>query len=304
MAVLAVNEVLPRGYSHQFGGSPTASMVLIVTVDEPTPQQDILAQIGYSLGTAHPEFSFLQCSGIELTETDKFHVEASLAFSVPTEGGAEAGSVPWAQPDVWTFSTGTGQEACTTHFPVDAPNVNANFITEPLTNKANDAYEGLVKAVPELRATITGFRQLFPAGLATTLTGAVNSLPYAGGDPRTWQCAGISGTPERTTVGAELVEYWQITVELIYRQSTHNLLLPNAGLNYLENGVAGKKRRCWIVDESGDKVPSAGPLALSDNGDLKQIGAGPYPPDILTFRIYPEQNFSQYFGNPPATVQL
>lgn len=301
MAVLAVNEVLPRGYSHQFGGSPTASMVLIITVDQPTPQQDILSQIGYSLGTSHPEFSFLKCSGIELTETDKFHVEVSLAFSVPPpESGGEPGSVPWSQPDVWTFSTGTGQEACTTHFPTD----NDNVLTAPLMNKANDAYEGLVKAVPELRATITGYRQLFPAGLATFLTGAINSQAYAGGAPRTWQCAGISGTPERTTSGNQLVEYWQITAELIYRQSTHNLLLPNAGLNYLEGGVAGKKRRCWVVTEDGDKAPSAGPLALSDNGDIKQIGAGPYPPDILTFRIYPEKDFTQYFGNPPATVQL
>jgi hypothetical protein len=300
MAVLAVNEVLPRGYSHQFGGSPTASMVFIATLDGATPQQDVLNAVGYELGTLHPEFSFLECSGIEVTEADKFHAEVSLSFFVRPVDAQEPGQMPWALPDVWTFSTGTGQEACTTHFPTD----NDNVLTAPLVNKANDAYEGLVKAVPELRATITGYRQLFPAGLATTLTGAVNGQIYAGGNPRTWQCAGISGTPERTTVNEQLVEYWQITAELIYRQSTHNLLLPNAGLNYLEGGVAGKKRRCWIIDESGDKVPSAGPLALSDNGDLKQIGAGPYPPDILKFRIYPEYNFSQYFGNPPATVQL
>lgn len=300
MAVLAVNEVLPRGYSHQFGGSPTASMVFIATLDGATPQTDVLAAVGYALGSTHPEFSFLECNSVEVTETDKFHAEVSLSFFVWPVDAAEPGQLPWALPDVWTFSTGTGQEACTTHFPT----ADDNVLTAPLVNKANDAYEGLVKAVPELRATITGYRQLFPAGLATKLTGAINSQTYAGGQPRTWQCAGISGTPERTTINDQLVEYWQITAELIYRQSTHNLLLPNAGLNYLENGVAGKKRRCWIIDEEGDKVPSAGPLALADNGDLKQIGAGPYPPDILRFRIYPEYNFLTYFGNPPATVQL
>lgn len=299
MAVLTVNEVLPRGYSHQFGGSPTASMVLIVTVDQPTQQRDILAQIGYSLGTAHPEFSFLRCSSIELTETDKFHVEASLSFSVPAEAGGEDPSVvPWGQPDVWTFSTGTGQAACTTHYPTPKNNV----LTAPLMNKANDAYEGMIKSEPELKATISGYRQLFPASVATRLTGAINDGAFAGGAANTWQCAGISGTPDRTVIGEQGVEFWQITVELIYRSSTHNLLLPNAGLNYLEGGVAGKKRRCWVIDEAGDKVPSAGPLALADNGDLKQIGAGPYPPDILTFRIYPEENFSQYFGDPPPTV--
>jgi hypothetical protein len=300
MAVLAVNEVLPRGYSHQFGGSPTASLVLVVTVDAPTPQQDVLAVIGYSLGTAHPEFSFLKCSGIELTETDKFHVEASLSFSIAPPSGEDPGQPPWASPDVWSFSTGSGQSACTTHYPDD----KVNNITAPLTNKANDAYEGITKAEPELKATITGYRQLFPATDATLLTGAINDAAFCGGGPRTWQCAGISGTPEQAVIAEQLSEYWQITIELIYRRSTHNLLLPNAGLNYLENGVAGKKRRCWVIDESGDKVPSAGPLALANNGDLKQIGAGPYPPDILTFRIYPEENFSQWFGSPPATVQF
>lgn len=300
MAVLAVNEVLPRGYSHQFGGSPTASMVFIATLDGATPQQDVLAAVGYELGSTHPEFSFLECNSVEVTETDKYHAEVSLSFFVRPVDAQEPGQLPWALPDVWTFSTGTGQEAATAHYPT----ANDNAVTAPLANKANDAYEGLVKAVPELRATITGYRQFFPAGLATTLTGAVNSAAYAGGDPRTWQCAGISGTPERTTVGTQLVEYWQITAELIYRQSTHNLLLPNAGLNYLEGGVAAKKRRCWIIDESGEKVPSAGPLALTDTGDLKQIGAGPYPPDILSFRIYPEYDFALYFGDPPATVEL
>jgi hypothetical protein len=301
MAVLAINEVLPRGYSHQFGGSPTASMVFVVTVDGPTPQQDILAQIGYSLGTAHPEFSFLQCSGIELTETDQWHTEVSLSFAVPPpESGGEPGSVPWALPDVWTFSTGSGQSACTTHYPTAKNNV----ITAPLMNRANDAYEGITKAEPELRATISGYRQLFPATDATRLTGAINDAVYAGGARNTWQCAGISGTPEREVIGGQMLEYWQITVELIYRQSTHNLFLPNAGLNYLENGVAGNKRRCWVVAEDGGRVASAGPMALADNGDLKQIGAGPYPPDILEFRIYPEETFSEWFGLPPATVRF
>lgn len=301
MSVLAVTEVIPRGYSHQLGGSPTASMTFVVTLDGTgTPHASIRSAIEYELGSGHPEFSYLKCDGIEITETDKFHAEASLSFSVPPQSENDPGSVPWALPDVWKFSTGSGQSACTQHFP----NLGNNNITAPLTNKANDPYEGLTKAEPELRATITGYRQLFPAGKAVLLTGAINDADFAGGGPRTWQCAGISGTPERTTVGTQLVEYWQITSELIYRRSGHDLLLPNAGLNYLEGGVPNKKRRCWVVADDGEKVASAGPMALAGNGDLKQIGAGPYPPDILTFRIYPVEDFSKYFGTPPATVNL
>lgn len=300
MAVLAVNEVLPRGYSHQFGGSPTASMVFVVTLDGTTTQQAVISAVGYSLGSAHPEFSFLECNSIEVTETDKFHAEVSLSFFVrPTETFGP-GSLPWALPDVWSFSTGTAQSACTEYFPTD----NDNVLSAALVNKANDPYEGLVKAEPELRATISGYRQLFPLRDAIAVTGAINNAAYAGGEKRTWQCIGITGTPERTTIETTLIEYWQITVQLLYRQSDHNLHLPNAGLNYLLNGQANNKRRCWVINEEGEKVPSAGPMALDNNGDLKQIGAGPYPPDILNFRVYPEVNFSLYFGVPPSTVRL
>lgn len=274
-------------------------MAFVVTLDDvPTSHKSILDRVGYALGAIHPEFPFLECLNIELTETDKFHTEVSLSFGVRPVGQVEPGSLPWALPDVWTFSAGTAQYAATEHFP----DRNNNVLTAPLTNKANDAYEGIVKSEPELRAVITGYRQFFPAALAIRLTGAINNAQYAGGAEHTWQCAGISGTPERTTSGTQLVEYWQITAELIYRKSTHNLLLPNAGLNYLENGLSNKKRRCFVITEDGDRVPSANAMALEDNGDLKQNGAGPYPPDILTFRVYPEENFSQYFGQPPASV--
>ena len=298
MAVLAVNEVLPRGYSHQFGGSPTASMVFVVTLDGVTPQGTIIQAVGYYLGSVHPEFSYLECSGIDVNETDKWHAEVTLSFFVRPQTDQEQGSVPWALPDAWSFSTGSGQQACTTYFP----DRNNNVLSVALTNKANDPYEGLVIAEPELRATITGFRQFFPASFATQLTGAINDATYACGLKHTWQCVGVSGVPERTVIGQQLYEYWQVTAELVYRKSTHNLFLPNAGLNYLENGIPSRKRRCWVIDEALGKVPSAGPMALAENGDLKQIGAGPYPPDIIEFRVYPEEPFNRWFGNPPTTV--
>jgi hypothetical protein len=275
-------------------------MVFVVTLDGTTTQQAVIDAVGYTLGSTHPEFSFLECSGIEVTETDKWHAEVSLTFFVRPVDSSEPGSVPWALPDVWSFSAGTAQAACTKYFPT----ANNNILQAALVNKANDPYEGLVKAEPELKATISGYRELFPAAEAVEVTGAVNNDFYAGGGSRTWQCVGITGTPERTTIGTTLVEYWAITVELLYRRSSHNLFLPNAGLNYLLNGQANNKRRCWVINDEGEKVPSAGPMALDANGDLKQIGAGPYPPDILEFRIYPEVNFSLYFGTPPATVRL
>lgn len=273
-------------------------MTFVVTTDGATTQTAVLNAVGYQLGSQHPEFAFMECNGIEVTETDQWHSEVQLSFFVrPAEAG-EPGQLPYALPDVWSFSTGRGQTACTEHFP----NAQNNVLTAPLTNTANDPYEGIVKDEPELRATIRGFRQLFPAGLATLLTSAINNAPFCGGARNTWQCTGISGTPDRQVVGSVAVEFWEINVELVYRRSTHNLFLPNAGLNYLENGEASKKRRCWVLDDEGEKLPSGGPMALEPDGSMKQSGPGPYPPDIYEFRIYPEEDFSAYFGNPPPTV--
>lgn len=299
MAVLAVNEVLPRTASHKVGGSPVCGMLFVVTTDgELTTQQEIVDAVGYFHGTPHPEFSYLLCDGVEVTETDRFHSEVSLSFTLSPPSVEEPGQIPWALPDSWSFSTTSIQSACTTHFP----NAGNNVLTAPLTNKANDAYEGILKAEPELRASITGYRQVFNAALATQVQSAINSAAYAGGDKHTWQCLGISATPERVVINQSVTDYWQITAELAYRPSTHNLFLPNAGMNYLEGGVQAKKRRCWVLDDEGQQVPSASPMALDNNGDMKQIGAGPYPPDILEFRIFPEIDFNQFFGQPPPTV--
>lgn len=299
MAVLAVNEVLPRTASHKVGGSPVCGMLFVVTLDgQPTPQQDVVNAVGYFHGTAHPEFSYLLCDSVEVTETDKFHAEVALSFTLNTPSTEEPGQIPWALPDTWSFSTGSSEVACTTHFP----NIGNNVLTAPLANKANDPYEGLTKPEPELRATITGFRQVFNASLALQVQGAINNQIWANGQPGTWQCLGISATPQRVVINQTVTDYWQIGAELTYRPSTHNLFLPNAGLNYLEGGVQSAKKRCWVLDDAGEKVPSANPMALDNNGDLKQIGAGPYPPDILVFRIFPEVDFNLYFGQPPATV--
>lgn len=300
MGVIAVNEVIPRTYSHQFGGQPTASMTFIVTVDGPTSHAAARAATGYDLGSGHPDFPFMECSGIQITEPDAFHIEVQVSFFVRPAVAGEQGQLPYALPDVWSFSTARGQTACTTYFP----NPGNNVLDAPLVNAAKDPYEGIVKDEPELRATIRGFRQFFPAGAATRLTSAINNGVFAGGAKHTWQCTGISGTPQRDVIGGELVEFWEIGVELVYRRSTHNLFLPNAGLNYLENGDVSKKRRCWVLDDEGGKIPSGGPMALNGDGSMKQSGPGPYPPDILEFRIYPEESFSGFFGVPPRTVSF
>ena len=287
MAVISYREVIPRTASHKFGESPTAERKYIITVDEPTPTQNLVNAVGILHASAHPEFSYLKCLNIQVTETDRHHAEITYSYELPKQ--EELDPNPLARPDVWSFSTGGSQVPALVYY-----DGSGNSNKKPLQNTAKDFFEGLTTLEAEVRASISGNRPTFPLANAAAVTNSVNSSSYLGGAAHTWLCAGISGQQATEVVNDVELRYWQITVELVYRASGHDLLLPNVGWNYLEGG---EKKRVWVKDpESGEKVASGSPRALTNEGGLK---ADDQEPDILTRRVYPEANFSTYFGTPP-----
>ena len=287
MAVISYREVIPRTASHKFGESPTAERKYIITVDEPTPTQNLVNAVGILHASAHPEFSYLKCLNIQVTETDRHHAEITYSYELPKQ--EELDPNPLARPDVWSFSTGGSQVPALVYY-----DGSGNSNKKPLQNTAKDFFEGLTTLEAEVRASISGNRATFPLANAAAVTNSVNSSSYLGGAAHTWLCGGISGQQATEVVNDVELRYWQITVELVYRASGHDLLLPNVGWNYLEGG---EKKRVWVKDpESGEKVASGSPRALTNEGGLK---ADDQEPDILTRRVYPEANFSTYFGTPP-----
>ena len=287
MSVISYREVIPRTASHKFGESPTAERKYIVTVDEPTPTQTLVNAVGIFHAAAHPEFSYLKCLNIQVTETDRHHAELTYSYELPKQ--EELDPNPLARPDVWSFSTGGSQVPALVYY-----DGSGNGTKKPLQNTAKDFFEGLTTLEAEVRASISGNRPTFPLANAAAVTNSVNSSSYLGGAAHAWLCAGISGQQVTEVVNDVELRYWQITVELVYRASGHDLLLPNVGWNYLEGG---EKKRVWVKDpESGEKVASGSPRALTTAGGLK---ADNQEPDILTRRVYPEADFSNYFGTPP-----
>jgi len=287
MAIISYREVIPRTASHKFGESPTAERKYIITVDEPTPTQNLVNAVGILHASAHPEFSYLKCLNIQVTETDRHHAEITYSYELPKQ--EELDPNPLARPDVWSFSTGGSQVPALVYY-----DGSGNSNKKPLQNTAKDFFEGLTTLEAEVRASISGNRPTFPLANAAAVTNSVNSSSYLGGAAHTWLCAGISGQQATEVVNDVELRYWQITVELVYRASGHDLLLPNVGWNYLEGG---EKKRVWVKDpESGEKVASGSPRALTTAGGLK---ADDQEPDILTRRVYPEADFSNYFGTPP-----
>lgn len=288
MAVIAWREVLPRTFSHRFGESPSAETKVIVTVDEPTPTQTVINAVGVAHGASHPEYSFLRMLDASLSEIDRQHVEITYRYELPRQQDLEPN--PLARPDVWSFSTGGSQVPALVYY-----DGSGNNNRKPLQNSAKDyVWEGLTVSEAEVRASISSNRSQFPLAMAAAVTNAVNASSYLNGAAHTWFCSGISGQQASEVVNGVEIRYWQISVELVYRASGHSLALPDVGFHYL---AGGSRKRAMVKDEAtGESIPSSSPLPLTSSGALKPDGS---EPDILVRRVYPEINFSNYFGTPP-----
>lgn len=294
MAVLSYRELVGRSFQHRFGEAPTSQIKYAVTLDDPaTTHQEILNAIGIFHGAFHPEYTYLRCIEGSVSENspDPWHVEVTYNYATPDKGGnAEYDPNPLARPDVWSFSTGGSQVPALVHY-----NGSGNTDIQPLVTAAGDFFEGLMMDEAEVRASISGNRPSFPLSTAAAVTNALNAYAYLGGVAYTWKCSGISAQQATEVVNGVELNYWQVSVELVYRQSGWPLLLPHVGWHYIDGS---EKKLCYVLDDDGNKIAASSPQPLNANGTLKYPGA-PGTPDILTRRLNPAIDFSAYFGTPP-----
>lgn len=283
MQVLGFREVLPRTFSHKFGEPPTAELKYIVTVDEPIPAGLALSTVGIPHGAVHPENPFLKMTEYSVTELDRQHVEITYRYTVPDNGKDDPN--PLARPDVWSFSTSGAVVPAFSYY--DGTQRKA------LVNSANEYIEGVETEEGECRATITGNRAVFPLALAVAVTNTINDSPYLGAPAFTWKCTGISGQQQTEVVNEAEVNYWSISVQLVYRQSGWTLLIPDVGYTYI--GIGGVRKRAYVIDEEGGVKDSPNPVPLTADGSLKFTG----PPNMLERRVNMQTNFSSFFGVPP-----
>lgn len=288
MAVISVREVTGRSLSHQFGEAPTAERRYIATLDTTdTSTQEIIGAVGILHLAAHPEYSYLKMINASVTEASPtpFHAEITYSYGVPEQ--EEQDPNPLARPDVWSFSTSGAA--------VPAYFYYSGNTQKPLLNSALDFFEGAMTEEAEVRATIQSNRPSFPVALAAQVTNCVNSDAYLGAPPHYWKCAGISAQQATEVVNEEEIRYWQITAELVFRQSGWPLLLPDIGYNYLDGGV---KKRAYVIDpdDADVKIPCASPVALNNDGSIRAAGE----PSILTRRVHKQIAFAGLFGTPPS----
>lgn len=287
MAVIAFREILPRTLQHRFGESPTAERKFVVTVDAPESHQAVIDAVGIIHGSSHPEYPYLLMLDASLTETDRHHVEVTFRYEVPK---TEYQPNPLLRADVWSFSTGGASIPTFAYYKGDR--------LVPLVNAAGEFIEGAMTDEAELRATISGNRARFPLDIAAYVTNTLNNSIYLGCPQYSWKCNGMGAQQAVEVVDGVEVRYYQITVELAYRASGWPLILPDVGWNYVHSTDANGQRvlrRCFRENEEGEKVASANPVPLAENGKMLQPGSGPR---LLVRRVHRAVDFASYFGIP------
>lgn len=290
MSVISYRE-LGRTIEGAIGESTVAKRRFVVILDDnatvtPTANLDVVAAVGGGLwGAAHPEFSFLKLRKVVMNETfgdNPYHVEVILEYAVLTQNQALA---PLDRVPDWKFEVVSGEQ-------VPALFYYDGSTQRPLTNSANDYFEGLTVEESLTRATITQNYQSRPDGLIGSF-GYLNSDAFAGAAIHHCKHEGSKIERVEELWGNVVVAYWKAESQILFRPTGWNLQLPDVGFNYLSGG---QKRRAMVFDfENGEFVPSAGPVGL--NGSGAQTGS--YPA-ILERRVLPETSFSSLFGSPPS----
>lgn len=294
MSVINGREIIGRSFSHKFGESPTAERKFALTLDSPdTPHQEMLDYVGIKHGSQHPEWQYLLCFEGSVSEgtPTAYHAEVTYRYEVPKVSSADYQPNPLARNDVWSFSTGGAAVPALAYY-----SGSGNGTLRALTNSAGDFFEGAMTDEAELRATIAGNRSVFPLAMAVAVTNCLNDSTYLGAPAHTWKCQGISAQQQVEVVNGSEIRYWSVSVELAYRQSGWSLMLPNVGWNYIEGG---ERKRAYVIDDEGTKVPASNPQPLNSSGGLVTASPGESnPPALLTRRVHREVNFSTYFGTP------
>lgn len=290
-------ELAVRSASVSLPDQPTYERKFVVSADPGTDAKTVVSATGVAAWASHPEYGFAKAKTFSVAPYggSRRHWEVTVGYEVPQQD--DLAETPLARADVWSFSVGGAQSPALTCYMG-----TGNGGIAPLTNTAGDYFEGLTGLEGEVKASISGNRATFPMSTAIAYTNSVNAGEFLGGAPHTWLCTGISGQQAVEVVNDAEVRFWQISVELVYRASSHNLLLPNVGYNFVKNG---KKARCWVygTDENGNmttaRVPAVNPQKLTMAGDIDPTipNTENKGPIILTRRIYPERDFSA-FGSP------
>jgi len=285
---------LARTATHRIGESPQFERRWVVTLNNPDTTATLaVAAVGATHGSSHPEVAHAKLNEVAVNEQyegNRYWMEVVAQYAIPAESERDIALLPWFRPAIWKFVTqGVAVPAL---FYYDGEGSDDED-REPLTNSAGDFFEGLLADEAQQKVTIQVNKQTFPSDIAAAVTNCVNDAAYLGFARDCVKVQGISGEQVSEDIAGQEVRYWKVTAELLARQTGWNLLLPDVGFNFIDNGV---RKRAFVSGPDGD-VASANPIALDGSGGKKTDGE---LPAILTRRVYRRITMSDWFGTPPT----
>lgn len=257
-------------------------------LSSPIDGPQIGAALGIDLGSVHPTYGNNKCSKVTITEGHEgspYHVHVLAEYRFISDRELTS---PTNRAAMWEFDGSPGEIPALFYY-----DGSGNGTMRPLTNSAFDFFGGLVAQEALVLARVTQNFSALPTGWIGSQN-FVNDSTYLGRPQHTWKVGGVKIAQTEEEFGGGIVRFWQATAELQYRQSGHNLQLPDVGWNFIGGG---QKRRAMVFDfENAEWVPSSNPVGLDGSGGLT-LNA----PAILNRRVNPVADFQSLFGNPPTT---
>ena len=240
------------------------------------------ATAGGSWGAAHPVHTQLGLRKVavnERFEDNPYALEVTGEYGLVTSNDLLA---PTARASVWSFESQAGQVPALFHYSGGG--------IFPLTNSAGDYFPGLVTDESLVRIKVQRNFAAVPTGWLSAQN-HVNNGVYLGCPANTVKVAAIEVQYMAEEFSNSLVQFYAATASLVYRQSSHNLLLPDVGFNFIEGG---ERRRAMVFDfQNAEWVASSNPVGLDGFGG-QTLGS----PAILNRRINPQADLSSIFGTP------
>jgi len=306
MAIRSVVE-LPRELESEIGKSATAIRRWVLNLTDnnlsaPTLELDYVRAVvspDLAWGKQHPTLPYLYFRKVAIAENYENDPYKCLVTAEYGLVRPEEVIPPRDRPAVWSSESGS-MEVPTFYYYSGSGNSNVL----PLTNSAYDWFQGLTTSEAIIKFRVVknfgippnqispGIGSVFPYAQA----GAINHLnngDYGGSAAHTFKLTACNITYNIESFAGENHQYWQMTAELVFRQTGWNLQLPDVGYNFLSGG---QKRRAMVFDfENAEWVAS--PSVVGLNGYGGQTGGAPA---ILVRRVLPEANFTSLFGAMPS----
>ena len=263
---------------------PPTEVQIVAAVLGITEQQAETAPI---FGAQHPRIPSWKLRKFWLNEGyegSPYHVEVVLEYGIVRD---EEILHPTLRPSVWGVEGSQAEVPALYYYAA-----TGNATMYPLTNSAFDFYPGLMTEEAVARISIKRNFATFPSSWMGAMN-SVNNAAYFGMATHTAKVAAVSTSYAYEEFGSAVVNYWDTTATIAFRQSGHNLQLPDVGYNFISGG---QKRRAMVFDfQNSEWVPSPTPVGLNGGGGLSEGN-----PEVLNRRVNPETNFQTLFGTPPS----